>query len=132
MKSPWRVGGGWFVRSVVQRAVAILLVRLPVALAGSAALLALTDTALLPLLAVLLALVLPALLALLAPLLLLLAILPFAIHALLALWLLLVLLRTVLTLLVVTHGASPSPRLRPAKRRAGEEHLRPHIFRCSP
>src|SRR3546814_14595609 len=49
--------------------------------------------------------------ALLATLLLWRAILPFAIHALLALWLLLVLFRTVLTFLVLTHGASPSPRL---------------------
>src|SRR3546814_141181 len=111
MKNPRRWAGGVICRNIVQLAVAILLVRLPVALAGSAALLALTVTALLLLLAVLLALVLPALLALLATLLLLLAILPFAIHALLALWLLLVLLRTVLTFLVLTHGASPRPRL---------------------
>src|SRR3546814_7172145 len=119
MKNPRRWAGGVICRNIVQLAVAILLVRLPVALAGSAALLALTVTALLLLLAVLLALVLPALLALLATLLLLLAILPFAIHALLALWLLLVLLRTVLTFLVLTHGASPSPRLGQGR---SEEH----------
>src|SRR3546814_16834574 len=111
MERPGGGAGGCLCLNCVQLAVAVLLVCLPFALAGSAALLALTVTVLLLFLAFLLALVLPALLALLATLLLLLAILPFAIHALLALWLLLVLLRTVLTFLVLTHGASPSPRL---------------------